>query len=71
MTNQFGIFKDNPSARKIIRSKIKELDEPMNKYNPAKIKMLEEFIGEPSADYREASDVGLDPQSYQINETIA
>lgn len=56
----FGIYKDNISARTIISNVISKCQKPINKYNLSLLQETEELSGEPSD--RTAYDVGEEPE---------
>lgn len=55
----YGIYKDNPSARSIIRNSIEISNKWWNKYNEAMHRKTEELTGE--VNDRVSSDTGNDP----------
>ena len=54
------IYKDNPSAREIIRHAIQRSNKPLNKYNESMHQNTEAITGEPND--RTAYDVGNEPE---------
>lgn len=58
----YGIYKDNSSARKIISSMIKNAEKPINKYNSSLLNCTAEWTGETAADYRGGEDTGMEPE---------
>jgi len=64
MTNIYGIYSNNPSARAIINSKIRNAERDRNKYNVSLIRSVEDSTGVTASDYREGSDTGVEQEKH-------
>ncbi len=60
--SDYGIFKDNPSARIIINMKLQPAAKGKNKYNVGMVRRIEEETGVVAADFRDGSDTGSEMQ---------
>ena len=59
------------NSREIKRKWIEKASSDPFKYNVGFIRAVEEWTGTEAADYRTGADTGIDPEHYQINESIA